>query len=171
MSRDEVEAKFRVREAARVRARLRALGYRAGARRREQNWIFDDAAGTLGKSGRLLRLRRSGSAWRLTAKGPARMQGAVKRRAESETGVSDGAVCRRLLQQLGYRRVLSYGRWRTEWRRTGETGAVCWDETPIGMFVELEGPVRWIRQTAKLLGLTEPEARSYPELYGKPAVS
>jgi adenylate cyclase, class 2 len=41
------------------------------------------------------------------------------------------------------------------------------DETPIGNYLELEGPPRWIDQTARLLGFTHADyiTRSYGYLY------
>ncbi len=162
---EEIEAKFRVTHPRRLRARMRALGFEAGPRRREQNWLFDYPSETLAASGRLLRLRRSGSQWLLTFKGP-RRAGRWKRRQEIETAVN-GEACRRLLERIGLRPVLRYARWRTLWRpRAAARGVVAWDETPIGICLELEGPARWIARTARALQLGQPEPRTYPELYG-----
>ncbi|MGH9481675.1 MAG: CYTH domain-containing protein [Terriglobales bacterium] len=164
---EEIELKFRPAAPAALRRRLLRLGFRVVcARRREVNWIFDDTGGTLRARGRLLRLRRSGAAWMLTAKGP-RRPGPLKRRQERETVVADGAACRKLLELLGYRATLRYRRWRTDFRRRGEAGEVAWDETRLGIFIELEGSARWVRATAAQLGLdpAQAEPRSYPELY------
>ncbi|HUX68469.1 MAG TPA: class IV adenylate cyclase [Terriglobales bacterium] len=167
MAREEIELKFRVAAAPALRARLRHMGFRVAAgRRRETNWMFDDAQGRLRAGGRLLRLRRSGDAWLLTAKGK-RRPGPLKRRAEWETAVADGAGCRGLLALLGYRPTLAYARWRTLWQRPGEAGEVAWDETRFGVYLEIEGSAAWVRRTARELGLRveQAEPRSYPEIY------
>ena len=168
MAREEIELKFRVEEAPALRARLRRLGFRVAVpRRRETNWIFDDALGRLRAGGLLLRLRQSGNnTWLLTAKGK-RRAGALKRRVEWETAVGDGPACQGLLELLGYRPTLRYARWRTVLRRPGQVGEVAWDETPFGRYLEIEGSAGWVRRTARELGLavTSAEPRSYPELY------
>lgn len=162
----EIELKFRIEDPAGLRRRLRQLDFRAGARRREQNWIFDDARGRLRAAGQLLRLRRAGPRWWLTAKGK-RQPGALKRRQERETELVAGAGCRRLLELLGYRVQLRYARWRTVFRRRSEPGEVDWDVTPFGIYLELEGSASWVRRTARELGLevAAAEPRAYPELY------
>lgn len=165
----ESEAKFRIRDAAGLRQRLRALGFRVTGRRTfQQNWIWDDAQGSLRRAGRVLRLRRSGRQWRLTAKGP-RLAGAIKRRREEEMAVADGPQVLRLLALAGLRPVLTYARWRTRFQRPGESGELDWDETPVGVYLELEGRPAWVRRTAAELGLqlAKAERRSYAEIYGR----
>jgi adenylate cyclase class 2 len=163
----EIEAKIPVPSPRALRRRLRAQGYRPGPSLQETNWIFDDARSTLRLSGRLLRLRQSGSQWLLTAKGPRRRPGAIKQRQECETAVADGPACRALLELLGFRATLTYARRRTLWSRPRERGAIALDQTPFGAYLELEGPPAWIRQTARTLALDlrHAEPRSYPELY------
>jgi len=41
------------------------------------------------------------------------------------------------------------------------------DETPLGVFLELEGPARWIDRTARALGFSESDyiTDSYAELH------
>ena len=58
---------------------------------------------------------------------------------------------------LGFHEAFRYEKYRTEFgRRSGtgeaEPGVATLDETPIGIFMELEGPARWIDRTAKELG-------------------
>lgn len=172
----EIEAKFFIsppaaRGAQRqsmLRARLRRMGWRVALPRRvEINWIFDDGCGSLRARGALLRLRHSGTRWLLTAKGPARFRGGLKARPEAETTVADGPACRRALALLGYRPRLRYSRYRTTYRQAGRRGELDWDETPMGVYVELEGPAAWVRARARELGLdpAAAETRTYPELY------
>ncbi len=166
-ARVEIEVKFPVSDPAALRARLRRLGFRPGRSRQETNWLFDDARATLRRSGRLLRLRKSGARWLLTAKGPRRHATIWKERPEAETAVAGGPQARALLELLGYRATLAYARRRTLWTRPGERGEIAFDTTPFGAYLELEGPPAWIRQTARTLQLDlgNAEPRSYPALY------
>jgi adenylate cyclase class 2 len=99
----------------------------------------------------LLRLRVAGSIATLTFKGPP-AKGRYKSRFESETPVSDPDACREILHRLGFRQVFRYEKYRTEYVRLDDHGVVALDETPIGVFFELEGPPAWIASTAQLLG-------------------
>jgi adenylate cyclase class 2 len=62
--------------------------------------------------------------------------------------------CLALFNGLGYQPSLRYEKYRTEFSREEEPGHVVVDETPIGTFIELEGPPRWIDKTARLLGFS-----------------
>ena len=164
--REEIEFKFPVRRPQQLRRQIRALGFRpAGRRTRERNWIFDQR-GRLRRADALLRLRQRGRRWLLTVKGK-RRPGPLKRRPELETAVADGEACRGLLELLGYRSVMCYERFRTLWRHPAEAGELAWDETPFGVYLEIEGTAAWVRRTARGLGFKpgDAETRSYPELY------
>ena len=58
-----------------------------------------------------------------------------------------------------------YEKFRAEW--SDGKGHVVVDETPIGSFGEIEGPARWIDQTAQLLGIGRDSyiTQSYVELF------
>lgn len=162
----ETELKFPLTDAAAARARLRRLGFRiTRARIRETNWLFDDVRHSLRAAGKILRLRRAGTRWLLTAKGP-RQPGVLKRRAEFQTIVENGPACRALIELAGLSITGSYTVSRTLLRKPGESGEIAWDETPLGPYLEIEGAARWVRQTAAALGLDPraAEPRSYPEL-------
>lgn len=166
----ESEAKFRLEHPRALRARLRRAGWQiVQSRRRESNWIYDDAAASLRRRGLLLRLRHTGKIWLLTAKGPARLARGVKRRDEFETVVADGPALQRILATLGWRVSLRYDRFRTSFRRADEPGRLDWDEIPFGTYLELEGPATWIRRSIRELGLdlAQAESRTYPELYAE----
>lgn len=168
----ETEAKFRLTHPPRVRQQLRRAGWRVTLpRRRECNWILDDARGSLRRRGLVLRMRRSGTEWRFTVKGPGRLQGGIKRRPEHETAVTDGRALAQALALLGYRVTVRYDRFRTKLGRAGAAGHLEWDETPFGVYLELEGPTAWVRRTAGELGLDlkQAESRTYPELYAAAA--
>jgi adenylate cyclase class 2 len=100
--------------------------------------------------GRLLRLRRAAGRWLLTLKGPARTEGGHKLREESETEVGDGQVLLEVFGALGFEVAWRYEKRRTAFR-LGAVEAVL-DETPIGDFLELEGPAGATEDAARRLG-------------------
>ena len=55
-----------------------------------------------------------------------------------------------VLSRLGYQRAFRYEKFRTKYS-AGE-GLITVDETPVGIFLELEGPGYWIDETATRLG-------------------
>ena len=67
---------------------------------------------------------------------------------ETAQGRELGAI----LERLGYRPSFEYQKYRTEYRRPGSRGLILVDETPVGDYLELEGPPRWIDRTALELG-------------------
>lgn len=135
-----------------MRKRLRAEGFRIEqARSHETNVLFDHPKDPLGKQGKLIRIRRVGRDAILTYKGPSKSS-RFKKREELEVHVSDAGTLDTIFQQLGYQPVFRYEKYRTEFVRDSETGKVLLDETPMGNFLELEGPPRWIDSTARLLG-------------------
>ncbi len=56
-----------------------------------------------------------------------------------------------IFTQLGFQPAFTYEKWRTEF--ADSTGHCVLDETPIGVFAELEGPPEWIDATARKLGV------------------
>jgi len=100
--------------------------------------------------GELLRLRKYGDEWVLThkAKGKA---GRHKTRVETETKVMDGKKVDAILRALGFQPTFRYEKFRAEW--SDGRGHVVVDETPIGIFGEIEGSAQWIDRTAKSLGI------------------
>jgi len=165
----ETEIKLRLtRGPDHTRAFLEQQGFEAtGNRQLETNQIFDLPASELKQSGRLLRLRSTGGRWTVTYKGPADPGAKHKSREEIETDVSDGAGFAQILERLGFRPSFSYEKFRTVFRAPGEEGIVTLDETPIGDFMELEGPAYWIDQTALRLGFGPADyiTSSYATLY------
>jgi adenylate cyclase class 2 len=151
-TKQEVEIKLSLPSAAYGRRLLRQAGFRVFRRRvHEDNLVFDTPQGKLRSGGLLLRLRAAGSVATLTFKGPA-LRSRYKSRLESETIVRDLVACREILNLLGFRQVYRYEKYRTEYLGTDDRGVVALDETPVGVFFELEGPPVWIDDTARLLG-------------------
>lgn len=166
-SRKEVEIKLALSGARAGRELLRRAGFRVTTRRTlEANTVFDTAGLELRGRRELLRLRTYGRRHTLTYKGPPEAA-RHKSREEIETRVADAAEARALLERLGYQAVFRYEKYRTEWARGDEPGQVTLDETPIGTFLELEGPARWIDRTARELGCTPRDyiTASYASLY------
>lgn len=168
-SKKEVEIKLRLTGVAEGRRRLRQAGFRVAKRRVfEQNVVFDTPAQALRRRGLLLRLRTTGARTLLTFKGPSE-PGKHKIRKEIEFDLrGSGTACAEVLEAMGYRPAFRYEKYRTEYvLQTVAAGRAMLDETPVGTFLELEGPPRWIDRTARLLGFRETDyiTATYAELH------
>jgi adenylate cyclase, class 2 len=169
----EIEIKLPVRNARALRRRLKELGFRTvEARHLESNRLFDFPDQRLRRARCLLRLRFEGGRCLATYKGAALPSRAFKVRSEIETRVADGARLRKILESLGLSETFRYDKYRTTFARRRDRGRAHapvaeWDETPIGTFVELEGPRRWIDAVAAQLGYARRDyiTASYAALY------
>jgi adenylate cyclase, class 2 len=149
------------------RRRLRAAGFRVSKRRVfEANTLFDTARGALRRKGCLLRVREAGPQGFLTYKGVG-AAGKYKDREELEVEVSDPRRLSEILARLDFVPAFRYEKYRTEYRRAGEAGVATLDETPIGIYLELEGAPAWIDRSARRLGFAESDysTASYGSLY------
>jgi adenylate cyclase, class 2 len=163
----EVEIKLAAPGAAAARRMLRAAGLRVSRPRVfEKNTVFDTGSQTLRKSARLLRVREVGKIAKLTYKGPPD-GGKHKSREELELDLSDARKIGAIFDRLSYHPVFRYEKFRTEFRRPGSAGVATVDETPIGVYLELEGSPLWIDRTARKLGFEEKDyiTASYARLY------
>jgi adenylate cyclase class 2 len=91
-----------------------------------------------------------------------------KVREEHELRISDAQEIRRILGGLGFRQWFRYEKFRTTYRLPGiKNLKLEVDETPIGVFLELEGPRREIDCAAERLGFSREEYinKSYGELF------
>lgn len=178
----------------RIRAIPLAKG--KGARVHEMNLLFDTPQGGLAKHGQLLRVRverregtRKGGAKGervvLTYKSPAMRidspgaagghQVPVERhkvREEIEVDVADAKALSQILEGLGLRGWFRYEKYRTTYRLPGSAGwardlLIELDETPVGNYVELEGPPEAIDRAAALLGFAQRDytRKNYLQLY------
>jgi adenylate cyclase, class 2 len=148
----ESELKIPVTDFKPVRAALhreRAVVVQAMAR--EINLLLDTQDEKLRKAGSLLRLRQHGDREILTFKGPVSYHGAVKERVEHEAEFRDLGRMVEIFGSLGFSVSMRYEKDREEWL-LGEFSVVL-DHTPMGNFVEVEGPPERLEQTARLLGL------------------
>jgi adenylate cyclase class 2 len=164
-SNQEIEIKFRVTDIRSMRRRLRESKFQLITRRtHEMNTLFDLPRQTLRKRGALLRLRQYGADWILTYKAKGKL-GRHKARTELETKIDDGKKMEAILNALGFAPSFRYEKFRSEW--SDGKGKVVLDETPIGIFGEIEGKSRWIDQTARQLGISNSDyiTQSYAELF------
>jgi adenylate cyclase, class 2 len=165
----ETEVKLAVQDRDDTAKRLTDAGFRVSREREfESNTLYDTADQQLRNKQMLLRLRRAGSRGILTWKGPGD-RGRHKSRPERETSVGSIETLAEILHQIGYQCVFKYEKYRTEFKRSGEEGAAVLDETPIGNFLELEGPAEWIDATSVQLGFKHSDyiLDSYGALYQK----
>jgi adenylate cyclase class 2 len=163
----ETEIKLAVPGVAAARSLLRKAGFRVSRRRVfEANTVFDTANRSLRQTNFLLRVRETPGADTFTFKG-APLAAKYKTREELEVGLSSAAKCGLILQRLGYEPAFRYEKYRTEFRLPGTSGVATLDETPIGVYLELEGRPRWIDRMARRLGFREREyiTASYGRLY------
>lgn len=151
----ETEIKFRVEDAAELGDRLRQAGFREETPRTfESNVLFDTPDRKMRARTEILRIRNYGGKWVITHKRlPDGRPGedVHKHRIETETEVGDGNVLADVFKSIGLVAAFRYEKWRSEW--SDEEGHCVIDETPIGVFAELEGAPEWIDRTAGKLGV------------------
>jgi adenylate cyclase class 2 len=164
----ETEVKIPLRDSASIHERLTSIGFAVSVPRIfEANTVYDTPDSSLRKGDMLLRLRQSGTRGILTWKGPA-VAGPHKSRPELETAVASLETLDKILRQLGYRPVFRYEKYRTEFESPEpNSGTITLDETPIGKFLELEGPGEWIDRAARRLKFSPGDyvLSSYGKLY------
>jgi adenylate cyclase, class 2 len=161
----------------------------------EWNVIFDTPEGGLARHGQLLRIRTetpetkpkkgepaSGQRTLLTFKRPIVKGTPVsgspqetlhhKVREEIEVEVADATVLAKIFEGLGMRGWFRYEKYRTTFRLPARSSwakglLIELDETPIGTFVELEGPPAAIDRAAQELGHTRRDyvLKNYLALY------
>ena len=176
----------------RIGARLAGPG---SARVHEENVIFDTPQGGLAKHGQLLRIRTETPETRrkskiagpnqrivLTFKQPFAPQavegtesahhGFYKVRDEIELEVTDAPSLTKIFEGLGMRGWFRYEKYRTTFRMPASKAwagslLIELDETPIGTFVELEGPAPAIDRAAEELGYSKQDyvLKNYLRLY------
>lgn len=163
----ETEIKLKVSDLEAGRRILRQAGFRIWKRRVfESNTIFDTPDGSLRRQGALIRIRRAGRTTTLTYKGVAEA-GRYKSREELEVELPNADTMEAIFDRLGYRPFFRYEKYRTEYKGQGGAGVATLDETPIGVYLELEGKPSWIDRTAELMGFEESQyvTASYARLY------
>lgn len=169
MSAVEIEVKFQVTDPGLLEEKLRGIGFRCITPRTfERNVLYDTKDRRLRAQQSILRIRKYGNRWVLTHKclTPENKPDARhKCRIETESEVADGEALGTVFTHLGYEPAFTYEKWRTEY--ADATGHCVLDETPIGIFAELEGPGEWIDRVGAQLGLKQSQmiTLSYGRLF------
>ena len=146
----EREVKLRFRSAEEARAAILAAGATPLlGRRLQEDALLDTRDEQLGARQCTLRVRVECGKSRLTFKGPVQ-PGIVKIREELETVIGDAGVLMRVLGELGLEVWFRYEKYREEFAR--EDVIVAIDETPVGVFVEIEGSEDGITAMATAIG-------------------
>jgi predicted adenylyl cyclase CyaB len=166
---EEIEIKFAITDTKAVTNRLRKLGFRiAVGRHREKNYLFDDPAGNLQRSGKLLRVRKTPSSQTVTYKGPISATSKLKHREEIECRIEDADVLIRILQEVGFAIRTEYSKYRTVFEK--DDFSISLDETEAGNYLEVEGPSdEAVTSLGEKLGYSEKDfvRRTYAELIGE----
>ncbi len=163
----EIELKFSVADSQALRTTAETLGFKLITERTfESNVLYDSPDRLLRNRRQILRLRHYGERCTVTHKrqadgGDGDLR--YKTRIETESAVDDGDALAEMFTQLGYGPVFRYEKFRTEWDM--DDGHLVLDETPIGVWAELEGPPAWIDGMLEKLCIA-PELRT-TESYGK----
>jgi adenylate cyclase class 2 len=148
----EREIKLRFDSADEARAKVVALGATPTlGRRLQEDCLFDTDDERLRRLRSTLRVRSEGGKSLLTYKGPV-IPGLIKIREEYETVVGDGATLQTILEEIGLHVWFRYEKYREEFSLDDVVIAV--DETPVGIFIEVEGGEDAIHATARALGRT-----------------
>ena len=187
----ETEIKLQVSDLKAFERKLKKLGAKkvgaGGGRVHEFNTIFDTPTGGLARHGQLLRIRtetveggREGATRVvLTFKQPTvravdEQGGRFKVREETELEVTDGRALAKIFEGLGMRGWFSYEKYRTTWKlkaaeRWAKDLLVEVDQTPLGTYVELEGPGEAIERAAAALGFSRKDylTKNYLTLYAE----
>jgi len=146
----EREVKLRFDSADAAREAILATGATPlHGRRLQEDALLDDGASTLRERGCALRIRMENGKSRITFKGPIQ-DSVMKLRDEFETVVGDGGLLLRIFEELGYQVWFRYEKYREEFAH--EDVIVAVDETPVGVFVEIEGSEGGITAMAAALG-------------------
>lgn len=195
-SHQEIEIKLRVQDLDSLRATLKRLRVREiTPRTHESNTLFDTPEHDLRRRDQLIRIRierrapaqgrrygnpdrKGDSAAILTYKGPPirskklensrHPRGLFKIKEEAEVQVTRADLIVSILRALGLRPAFRYEKYRTTYAlpALGRLKLEL-DETPVGIFLELEGSTTAIDRAARLLGYARKDylTDSYGALY------
>ena len=105
-------------------------------RRLQEDALLDTEDESLRRRRCVLRIRLENGNSRITFKGPVQPS-EMKLREEFETIVGDGGLLLRVFEELGFHVWFRYEKYREEFCH--EEVIVAVDETPVGVFVEIEG--------------------------------
>ena len=120
-------------------------------RRLQEDALLDTEDEDLRRKRCVLRVRMENGKSRLTYKGPVQPS-LMHLREELETVVGDGDALLRVFGELGLHVWFRYEKYREEFSH--EDVIVAIDETPVGVFVEIEGSEQGIADMTAALGRT-----------------
>jgi len=118
-------------------------------RRLQEDSLLDAEDESLRRRRCVLRIRVENGKSRITFKGPVQPS-EMKLRDEFETVVGDGVLLLHIFEELGFHVWFRYEKYREEFSHEDVTVAI--DETPVGVFVEIEGSEPGIVAMAESLG-------------------
>ncbi len=149
----EREVKLRFDTAEEARAAVLATGATPLlGRRLQEDSLLDTDDERLRRRRCVLRVRVECGKSRVTFKGPVQPS-PMKLREEAETVVGSGEVLLRVFEELGLHVWFRYEKYREEFSHEDVTVAI--DETPVGVFVEVEGSERGIEEMTRALGRSQ----------------
>ncbi|MEO6590290.1 MAG: class IV adenylate cyclase [Pyrinomonadaceae bacterium] len=163
----EIEKKYRMTAENRelILSNLKEFGAEFVGEDFEENIIH--RGGVLDAERAVLRIRKIGQQTILTYKKPIENQTGIKHQLEYETSVENAGELEKIIECLGFDRVLVYEKRRQIWKfRNVE---IVLDELPFGSFLEIEGSMMAIAETEMLLDLEDftVEYETYPRLTQK----
>ena len=194
-NRDEIEIKLRVQDIGAIRKLLKQFRAKEIIPRTfESNTLYDTPRQNLRRQGRIIRIRieepasgpgrgrsNEGPPAILTYKGPSdsirktqnsarnsKIRSHFKIKTEIELSVSRANEMAEILGALGLHPTFRYEKYRTTYALPGvHELKIELDETPLGIYIELEGPMPDIDRAALLLGYREKDyiRQSYGALY------
>ena len=148
----EREIKLRFTSANEAREAVLAAGaLPLFGRRLQEDALLDTEDEQLRRQRCVLRVRIENGKSRLTYKGPVQPS-MMKVREELQTVVGDGEMLLRVFGELGLHVWFRYEKYREEFSH--EDVIVAIDETPVGVFVEVEGSEQGIADMTVALGRT-----------------
>lgn len=119
------------------------------SRRLQEDCLLDTDDEMLHRRRCVLRVRMECGKSLVTYKGPVQPS-PMRLREELETIVGDGPLLLRMLAELGFHVWFRYQKYREEFALDDVIVAI--DETPVGVFIEIEGGDRGITEMAAALG-------------------
>jgi adenylate cyclase class 2 len=161
----EREIKLRFETADVARAAIVAAGATPlRCRRLQEDALLDTEEESLRRHGSVLRVRVESGKSTVTFKGP--IQASLMRlREELETIIGDGETLLDIFTRLGFHVWFRYEKYREEFALDDVIVAI--DETPVGVFVEIEGGDHGIHEMAEALGRSQADylLDSYRRIY------
>lgn len=162
----ETEIKLEFPSVAEARGAAARLGLPlTRSRRLQDDTLFDTPDGALRARQSTVRVRTDGEDTVLTFKGPP-VPGLLKVRPEHETTVGHREQLVAILAGIGLQPAFHYQKYREDYGAAPPL-LLTIDETPVGIFVELEGEAAAIRAAAAALGQDESRfiTASYARLF------